>query len=492
LSILNTNLKIYQINTRVWVKRFGTNCKITNVPVSYFKELAEEGINAVWLMGIWKTSAKVITECCLTPDLISTYHKALPNWTKADVIGSPFSIDDYIPDETLGSWDDFMKLKSNLNEIGLKLFLDFVPNHFSCESIHLKDNPGVFLKADEDIMSRDSYTFFKRESDNQIYAHGRDPLFPAWQDTVQVNFFNQTAREFQVKNLLKIARICDGVRCDMAMLVLNNVFNNTWSGVLSKFDYTKPKDEFWMVAVQKVKSNFPDFIFIAEVYWNLEWQLQQLGFDCTYDKVFTDRLLDGDVTSIKAHLSAERDYQMKSVRFIENHDEARAVTSFGKEKSLAAAVIMSTVQGAKLYFDGQFEGKKIKLPIQLGREPAEKVSVRVQNFYNKLLEIIKSPIFCEGKWESLELNSAGGGNISYNNMLAWQWKLNEKIIIIIVNYSDSTSQCRLKFTVDITTDNAVLIDLLNDQKYNRKVKEILNHGLFVELKAYNSHIFTLE
>jgi hypothetical protein len=492
LSITNSNLKIYQVNTRVWIKRFGANSKISNVPVSYFKDLAEKGINAVWLMGIWKTCLKVVNECCITPDLISTYYKALPDWTKADVIGSPFSVDDYLPDDALGSWDDFKKLKSNLNEIGLKLFLDFVPNHFSRDSIHLKDNPEVFLRADEDIMSRDAHTFFKSDNDNKIYAHGRDPLFPAWQDTIQVNLFNPKAREFQVKNLLKVARICDGVRCDMAMLVLNNVFYNTWSGVLSKFEYNKPKEEFWKTAIQKIKSKFPDFIFMAEVYWDLEWQLQRLGFDCTYDKVLTDRLLDSDVESIKAHLNADRDYQMKSVRFIENHDEARAVTSFGKERSLAAAVIMSTIQGAKLYFDGQFEGKKIKLPIQLGREPVEKISVRVQNFYNKLLGITKSPNFCQGTWEMLELNSAGGENLSYNNMLAWQWKLKGKIIIVIVNYYDSTSQCRLKFAVDESIDNVVLVDLLNDQKYIRKNNEILDHGLFIELKAYNSHIFTLE
>jgi glycosidase len=487
-----SNLKIYQINTRVWIKRFSPNSTISSLPISYFKALADKGINVIWLMGIWKTCPGVIKDCCLTSDLISSYQKALTDWKKEDVIGSPFSIDSYSPDEALGSWDDFVKFKSRLNKIGLKLFLDFIPNHFSRDTVYLKDNPGIFLKADEDIMSRDSYTFFRSDIDNQIYAHGRDPLFPAWQDTIQVNLFNQKALDFQIENLLKIAEICDGVRCDMAMLILNNVFNNTWSGVLSKFDFHKPQDEFWKIAIQKVKSKFPDFIFMAEVYWDLEWQLQQLGFDCTYDKVLMDRLLNNNLAGIKAHLNADKDYQMKSVRFIENHDEARAVTSFGKERSLAAAVIISTIQGIKLYFDGQFEGKRVKLPVQLGREPVEKTSTRIQNFYYKLLGIIKNPLFCDGEWSALNLSSVGSDNFSYNNMLAWQWKLNDKIILVIINYSDSTSQCRLKFAVDESKDKVVLSDLLNDQKYIRKVKEILEHGLFIELKAYNSHIFTLE
>lgn len=483
--------KTYQLNTRVWIKKFGQNCKIKDVPISYFKSLADKGINIIWLMGIWKTCPEVVEDCCFTPDLISSYYRILPDWKKEDVIGSPFSIDSYEPDTALGTSDDFIKLKSNLNKIGLKLFLDFIPNHFSRDSSHLKNNPDFFLKADEDIMSRDSYTFFKSKYDNQIYAHGRDPLFPAWQDTVQVNFFNHEAREFQIKNLLNIAEMCDGVRCDMAMLVLNNVFYNTWSGVLSKFNFNKPDNEFWHAAISKVKSRFPKFIFTAEVYWDLEWQLQQMGFDYTYDKVLMDRLLDNDLPGIKSHLNADRNYQKKSIRFIENHDEARAVTNFGKERSLAAAVIMSTIQGMKLYHEGQFEGKRIKLPVQLGREPVEKISLRIQNFYNRLLEILKDQIFEKGNWTLLDPISVGIGNFSNDNILAWQWELSGKVIIIIINYSDITSQCRLKFDVDKSCDKIVLTDLLNNQKYIRKVKEILDQGLFIELKAYNSHIFAL-
>ncbi len=70
--------------------------------------------------------------------------------------------------------------------------------------------------------------------------------------------------------------------------------------------------------------------------------------------------------------------------------------------------------------------------------------------------------------------------------------LNDSYRIIVINYADFTSQCRLKFQVNSSLENIVLIDLLNDQKYFRRVDEILDTGLFIELKSYNSHIFSVE
>jgi hypothetical protein len=295
-----------------------------------------------------------------------------------------------------------------------------------------------------------------------------------------------------INRLLMLAEVCDGVRCDMAMLQLNNVFQNTWLGVLSKTNFTKPADEFWKIAIEKVKDKRPDFIFLAEAYWNLEWELQQLGFDFTYDKKLTDRLASGKIYSIEGHLEAEKQYQVKSARFLENHDETRAIIKFGRKQSLAAAVLISTIQGMKLYFDGQFEGKKVKLPVQLGREPEEKISEPIKEFYAKLLQITKSEIFREGEWKMLEPSPAAPDNISFQNMLAWQWKLGRQYRLVIINYSENISQCRLKFDVSANGDDIRLADLLNNINYTRSTDEISTIGLFVELENYHCHIFSFE
>jgi len=484
------NPKLYEINTRVWIKQFGEQAKLSDVPIDYFKNLKSKGIDIIWLMGVWKTCDSLIEKYCFTPELISEYAKALADWKKEDVIGSPFAIDEYKINPKLGTEDDIKNLREKLNSLDLKLLLDFVPNHCGAGSRYLKEHPEYFLAGDSELLVKDEFTFFKSPFDeSKIFAHGRDPFFPAWEDTVQLNYFNEDTINFMIGNLLKISRLCDGVRCDMAMLELNNVFENTWLGVLNNQKYSKPAAEFWIEAINKVRDKNPDFIFLAEAYWDLEWRLQQLGFDFTYDKKLTDRLISKSVSDIKAHLYAEKTYQQKSTRFLENHDEIRAVEKFGIKESLAAAVLISTIEGMRFYFDGQFEGNHIKVPIQLGRKPEEKPNVMVEQFYRKILDITKENIFCVGEWLILNTLSAGGSNNSYENILAWQWKLGNDLRIVVINYSDYTSQCRLMFQVFSNKAEVVLTDLINDAEYIRAVDEINNPGLFVELKSYQSHIF---
>lgn len=476
----------------MWIKRFGSGLTISQVPKHVFRELADKGINIIWLMGVWKTSPSTIEKYCFEPELISAYNRCLKDWSKSDVIGSPYSIDRYEINPSIGSWNELIELKKYLNSIGVKLFVDFVSNHFSADSKYIQTNPEIFLKADEEFYQGDSFTFFKPDADpTNIYAHGRDPFFSAWTDTIQVNFFSLEARKFMTDILLKLMDVCDGVRCDMAMLPLNNVFQNTWLGVLNKHGFTRPDSEFWKSAISVVKRKNPEFIFLGEAYWDLEWNLQQLGFDYTYDKRLTDRLAANDLGGVRAHLQAEKSFQLKSARFLENHDEQRAVTKFGKHRSLAAAAVISTIQGMKFFFDGQFEGKKTKLSIQLGREPEEKICTGIREFYEKLLMITKAEIFQKGEWSMMQPLTIGYGNVSYENLFAWQWVLENERRIVVINYSYSTSQCRLKLDIKYDKKKITLIDLLTDELYERWVDEINNVGLYVELKGHQSHIFSI-
>ncbi len=485
------NPKLYEINTRVWISQWGKNAGIPDIPPDYFTHLKEKGFDFVWLMGLWKTSPAVINDCCFSVDLVSAYNKSLRNWERKDVIGSPYAIDDYVLNPDLGTADDLAVLKETINSAGLKLIVDFVPNHFNAETHLLNKVPELFLPGDIDLLERDSYTFYKPHiSQNKIFAHGRDPLFPPWTDTVQVNYFSDAARDFMTGVLEKLSVVADGVRCDMAMLPLNNVFHNTWIGVINRFGFKKPDSDFWTSAIKHIKSLQPEFIFLGEAYWDLEWNLQQMGFDYTYDKRLTDRLTYDDVQGIKAHLSADRDFQLKSVRFVENHDEMRAVTRFGKMKSLAAATVISTVQGLRFYYDGQFEGKKIKLPLQLGRQPDEKVSRTVFNYYNNLMKITNRPVFRDGEWSIIEPFAVSNDNSSFENFLVWQWKLGDERALVAINYGDNTSQCRIRFSAGNKSGEIELTDLLTGEIYKRDIAELNRSGLFVELKSYQSHIFS--
>jgi len=487
------NPRLYEINTRVWIRQFDKadrKAKLKDIPDEYWDYLKELGIDLVWLMGVWKISKSAVQRYAFEEDLTAEYERALKDWKEEDVIGSPYAIDVYDVNYDLGNLDDLLKIKKKLNEREMKLILDYVPNHFSAESILIRTHPDIFLYTDEKYYYDDPHTFFKPSKEcKYAFAHGRDPFFPAWQDTVQVNYFSVTARDFMFETLLRLSKVADGLRCDMAMLALNNVFKNTWGGVLETMSITEPKDEFWKIAVDFVKKEREDFIFIGEVYWDLEWRLQQLGFDYTYDKKLTERIIGGNVHEIRSHLNAETEYRSKSIRFIENHDEERSIKVMGKEKALAAAVIIGSVEGMDFYYEGQFEGKTVKLPVQLGRAPKERVNKQVKSFYEKFLKLTSEEIFKYGEWRQLTPESAGNDDRYFKNILCWLWTHEEEKRLVVINFSDETSGARIKFDVDDYPETILLEDLLNSTCYERKKDEIEELGLYVKLKPYRSHIF---
>ena len=228
--------------------------------------------------------------------------------------------------------------------------LDFVPNHTALDHPWVEDHPEYYVTGTELDLARApmNYTWVKRSGGDRLLAYGRDPYFSGWPDTLQLNYGNPATQDAMIAELLEIAERCDGVRCDMAMLVLPEVFERTW-GI--------PSQPFWPKATRRVREQSPGFCFMAEVYWDLEWTLQQQGFDYTYDKRLYDRLRDRHARPVREHFRAGRDYQDKLARFLENHDEPRAAATFPPEVHEAAAVITYLSPGLRFFQKGQFEGR---------------------------------------------------------------------------------------------------------------------------------------
>ena len=331
-AFVSNNPALMEINTAVFLQQLRTKhhreMTLGSIPQEEWKSLARRGFDLLWCMGVWERSSGSKTSALADAGLRRDYETALPGWREDDVIGSPYAVHSYRPDPGFGTEKDLEKLKTGLNDAGLKLILDFVPNHLAVDHPWTQSNPEYFIQAKREGMNSNEDMFFVTKK-GDVLAHGKDPSFPSWKDTVQLNYFSSDARKAMTGELLRIARYADGVRCDMAMLALNSIFAKTWGPFLK--DFLQPAGEFWVEAIGQVKAQYPSFIFIAEAYWDLEWQLQQNGFDYTYDKKLYDLLLHARASQIYDHLWAEASYQRKSVRFIENHDEQRAATSFGKE-----------------------------------------------------------------------------------------------------------------------------------------------------------------
>jgi hypothetical protein len=264
------------------------------------------------------------------------------------------------------------------------------------------------------------------------------------------------------------------------MLLLNQVFEHTWGDRAGQ----RPSTEYWEDVISPVKKAHPNFQFMAEAYWDLEWELQQKGFDFCYDKRLYDRLEHDNAESVRLHLCADLPYQEKLLRFIENHDEPRAAATFSTRKERAAAVTIATQPGARLFYEGQFEGQKIKLPVFLGRRPAEPVDNELQSFYEKLLTAINAPIFRDGKWTLCE-RSGWPDNQSCQNLVAWSWVKDDDRRLVIVNLSDSAAQAHVKVPwSELRGSCWRLTDTLSDVSYDRNGNEMADSGLYVELEPW--------
>lgn len=456
---------LYEINTRVWLNKFGKNIRISQIPEGYWNSLKDKGVDYVWLMGVWETTKSSIEKHCFHPDLMMAYSRVTRDWRQIDITGSPYAIEDYVIDTKVGTITELRDLKIQLNRIGLKLILDFIPNHFNADSKLLMENPEVFLEVSAEDFQRDPYTYFQQSG--KYFAHGKDPYFPAWTDTVQIDYSRLPAHAFMLDKLLQVAEVCDGVRCDMAMLILPDIFNNTWS---VNVNFNKELD-FWSAAIAKVKSTRPDFVFMAEAYWDTEWRLHLLGFDYTYDKKLLDYIERDHIDRLKSHLTGSMEYHNQTVRFIENHDEERSLTSLGELKAKAAAILYNTIPGMRLHYEGQWSGERIRYPVQMGTyfNPdkcicAIRNSVDTQTipctcmaiFYDRLMEVCKASIFKSGTWSLKE---------SYpdpNNCIVSQWCLEDQYVLAITNIGSQTNE--IKTALPANWKDQKIQDLLNNEQ----------------------------
>jgi hypothetical protein len=320
-----------------------------------------------------------------------------------------------------------------------------------------------------------------------VFACGRDPYFPAWPDVLQLNAFALGLRKAVIDTTSSIAGQCDGIRCDMAMLVLNNIFERTWGTRAGQ----RPDKDYWSTIIPAIKSKHPEFRFIAEAYWDLEWELQQQGFDFCYDKKLYDRMERDNSESIRQHLLADLSYQERLVRFVENHDEPRAAATFPSGKGRAAAVAILTLPGAKLLHEGQFEGMKVRLPVFLGRRPAETIDHDLAAFYGRLLKELNRDVFRNGEWLLCE-RSGWPDNQGYLNILSWCWAKDEERYLIVINFSDVTSQARVHVPWDeLRGKTWRLSDSLSGETYERDGNDMRDSGLHVDLRPWGFHFFCL-
>jgi glycosidase len=482
---------LYQVNTRVHLTelsgKLGRIANLDDIPDAELDRLAELGFDWVWFLSVWQTGLAGQRVSRANAEWRKEFQETLQDLREEDIAGSGFAITAYDVPASLGGDAALARLRRRLAERGLKLMLDFVPNHMALDHPWVEDHPEYFVAGTEDLVTREpqNYIRIKRKRGDLVLAYGRDPYFSGWPDTLQLDYSNPRLQEAMINELLKISGQCDGVRCDMAMLLLPDVFERTWG---------RRPESFWPKAIKKVRDKHSHFCFMAEVYWDLEWTLQQQGFDYTYDKRLYDRLREGHARPAREHLHADLYYQIRLARFLENHDEPRASASFDSQVHRAAAVITYFIPGLRFFHQGQFEGRKKRISPHLVRAPEESPDKEMEEFYGQLLAILRKTIVKNGEWQSLACQPAWNGNGSWDSFVAHSWlgSAGERVLII-VNYAPHPSQCYINLPFpEIKNRSVRLNDLLSSAAYVRDGNELIERGLYLDMQPWSYHVFDLE
>jgi Alpha amylase, catalytic domain len=480
---------IYELNTAVWLgelsRRLGRAVDLSSVPASEWERLAALRVDAVWLMGVWERSPAGLAIAQRDASLVSSFREALPDLRPDDVIGSPYCVRDYRLEPRLGEPEALAAARRELAVRGIGLILDYVPNHVAPDHPWTVDHADRFIRGTAAELAADPASFLATAAG--VLANGKDPYFAPWPDVVQLNAFSSGLRAAAIDTLAAIASQCDGVRCDMAMLMTNEVFTRTWGARAGDV----PAADYWPSIIPAVHASRPEFVFIAEAYWDTEWTLQQQGFDFCYDKRLYDRLVSGSAEAVRSHLQAASDYQDRLVRFIENHDEPRAADTFTPERQRAAAVVMSTLQGARLYHDGQLEGRHSRIPVFLARGPQQPADESLRSFYEKLLRAVAGSRLRDGDWRLCECDG-WPDNRSADQLVAWCWRVQDQRRLVVVNLADHAAQARVRVAwSELAGRTWQLHDELDDTAFERAGDELYDEGLYVAMRPWESYFFAL-
>ena len=493
VAIWKANPIVYEINTWVWLRdlsgKYGYEINLLNVPDAELFDLASWGFNAVWLMGVWRRGPATRLSAL---NYLHEYQFALPDVTEADVPGSAYAIQDYQVEEQIGGRHGLAAFRGRLAAQGIKLVLDFVPNHVATDHRWIHSHPEYFMPGTTSELESRSEDFFLANTVNgeKVIARGRDPYFPSWIDTAQLNAFSPGLRRAAIDTLIDIGSQCDGVRCDMAMLMMNSVFATTWGARPG----SHPAREFWTEIIPAVRSAHPQMLFMAEVYWDLEQELQMQGFDYTYDKRLYDRVIENDIPSIRAHLRADPAFQQSHIRFIENHDEERAATVLGSDRQRAAAALICTLPGAVLLHEGQLTGHSVKLPVQINRRTQQPENTLLKRFYRRLLGETRHALYRQGHWQLIVSFPAQEGDHACDNLIAYTWEYEVERRLIAINLAENWSRSRLDLShwALPVGSSLRLYDFLTESYNEKSVDNSVVDSVLLEIPPRSAHIFRID
>ncbi len=386
-------------STYVWLeqlsKKYGRHIhRLDQIPREELQLLRDRGVTGLWLIGLWERSKA------------SQTIKRLRG--QGDAVASAYSLMDYRIADDLGGDEAYMKLREAAGSVGLRLASDMVPNHMGLDSTWVIEHPEWFLHRGEspfpvytfegpdlstdprvEIKIEDhyydqtdaavAYRMRYREGGGRteyIY-HGNDGTTFAWNDTAQLDYSKHAVREHVIQVILEVARRFPIIRFDAAMVLAKRHVQRLWfplpgqggsipsraedAMTQEEFDSIMPQ-EFWREVVDRVQSEVPGTLLLAEAFWLLEgYFVRTLGMHRVYNSAFMVMLRDEENAKYRSYLKKtiefDPDIMKRYVNFMSNPDERTAIDQFGTgDKYFGVATMMATIPGLPMFGHGQIEG----------------------------------------------------------------------------------------------------------------------------------------
>jgi len=524
---------------------------LDQVPDDELRELASRGFTGLWLIGLWERSQA------------SANIKQLMG--NPEAIASAYSLASYQIAADLGGEEACNRLRDQASRFGVRLASDMVPNHMGIDSTWLINRPDWFIGLDyppypsysfngpdlspdgrvgifieDHYFSRtDAAVVFKRVdrstgSEKYIY-HGNDGTTMPWNDTAQLNYLSAEVREQVIQTILDVARRFSIIRFDAAMTLARRHFQRLWfpepgtgGAIPSRSDHALTKEqfdqamptEFWREVVDRVASEVPDTLLLAEAFWLMEgYFVRTLGMHRVYNSAFMNMLRNEENANyrklIKNTLEFEPEILKRYVNFMNNPDERTAVDQFGKgDKYFGICVLMSTLPGLPMFGHGQVEGYSEKYGMEFRRAYwDEQVDTDlVSRHQREIFPLLhKRAIFAGVENFRLYDFFTSGGWVN-EDVYAYSNRLSDQSALVVYHNKFADTDGWIKWSAAFKSQSSgglkqvPLLDGLGIQggdnlfirfrdsltglEYIRPANEIADSGLRLHLAAYQAYVLT--
>ncbi|HSD62141.1 MAG TPA: alpha-amylase family glycosyl hydrolase [Ignavibacteriaceae bacterium] len=385
-------------NVHVWLDQLSKKyrrsiTRLDQIPDEELDRIAGWNFTALWLIGIWERSSA---------------SRKIKNLTgNPEAVSSAYSLYDYIIAWDIGGEEAFNNLKHRAASRGIRMASDMVPNHMGIYSKWVIEKPYYFIQREDPPYP--SYSFYgpdlsedgrvairiedkyysrsdaavvfqrvdKYTGDTKYIYHGNDGTNMPWNDTAQLNLLIPEVRESVYQTIKHVAGMFPIIRFDAAMTLSKKHYQRLWfpipgtaGAVPSRAEYSMTREqfdeqmphEFWREVVDRMKSEMPETLLLAEAFWLMEgYFVRTLGMHRVYNSAFMHMMMKEENEKyrilIKNTLDFNPEILKRYVNFMSNPDEETAVNQFGKgDKYLGVCVTMITMPGLPMFGHGQIEG----------------------------------------------------------------------------------------------------------------------------------------